>query len=135
MRKMGIDLGDARIGIALSDTMGIIASPYETYKTRGQEQDVDYIINIASIKQCDTIVIGYPINMDGSIGPRAEKSKQYAEAIKLKSDIKVVLQDERMTTQSAERFLIQADMRRDKRKTVIDQVAACIILRQYLERI
>jgi len=135
MRKIGIDLGDVRIGIALSDMMGIIASPYETYKSQGIEKDTDYIAELSRSKCCDTIVIGYPVNMDGSRGVRAEKAEKFAEKMKAKTDINVVLQDERMTTITAERYLLEADMRREKRKTVIDQVAASVILRQYLEKI
>lgn len=135
MRKMAIDLGDVRIGIALSDTMGIIASPYETYNSKGFDNDIDYILDIAKDKECDTIVIGYPINMDGTIGKRAEISKKFADELRQRCSLKIVLQDERMTTQTAERYLLQADMRRNKRKKVIDKVAACVILRQYLERI
>ena len=131
---MAVDLGDVRIGIALSDAMCIIASPYETYKTKGFDEDIDYILKLAKDKACDTIVVGYPINMDGTKGPRALKAEKFADALREQTDIKVVLQDERMSSITAERFLIESDMRRDKRKTVIDQVAACIILRQYLER-
>ncbi len=131
---MAVDLGDVRIGIALSDAMCIIASPYETYKTKGFDEDIDYILKLAKDKACDTIVVGYPINMDGTKGPRALKAEEFADTLREKTDIKVVLQDERMSSITAERFLIESDMRRDKRKTVIDQVAACIILRQYLER-
>lgn len=135
MRKLAVDLGDVRIGIALSDMMGIIASPYETYRSRGFEKDIDYILGLAKEKQCDTIVVGHPINMDGTIGKRAEMAEKFAEALRVNNDIKIVMQDERMSTQTAERYLLEADMRRDKRKTVIDKVAACVILRQYLERI
>lgn len=135
MRKLAVDLGDVRIGIALSDMMGIIASPYETYKSQGFDKDVQYIINLAKEKQCDTIVVGNPINMDGTLGKRANMAQQFAEALSVDDSYKVVLQDERMSTQTAERYLLEADMRRDKRKTVIDKVAACVILRQYLERI
>lgn len=135
MRKMAVDLGDVRIGIAMSDMMAIIASPYETYQSQGLEKDIDYIIAISKKQSCDTIVVGYPINMDGTIGKRAIKAEEFANLLRAKTDIKVVLQDERMSSQTAERYLLEADMRRDKRKTVIDKVAACVILRQYIERI
>lgn len=135
MRKIGVDLGDVRIGIALSDTMGIIASPYETYQVKGIDIDAKYIADLSVKQACDTIVIGHPINMDGTKGPRAIKAEQFAEKLRTLTNIKVVLQDERMTTITAERYLIEADMRRDKRKNVIDKVAACIILKQYLDRI
>lgn len=135
MRKLAVDLGDVRIGLAISDMMGIIASPLETYKSQGNQKDLEYIAKLSKEKTCDTIVIGNPINMDGTIGPRSEKSLKFAEDLRELVDIKVVMQDERMSTQSAERYLLEADMRRSKRKQVIDKVAATVILRQYLERI
>ncbi|MGI6701683.1 MAG: Holliday junction resolvase RuvX [Christensenellales bacterium] len=134
MRKMALDLGDKRIGIALSDMSAIIASPYESYQSKGLDKDIEYITELARSKSCDTIIIGYPINMDGTKGKRALYAEQFRQALKLKCDLKVELQDERMTTITAERYLLEADMRRDKRKAVIDKVAACIILRQYLEK-
>ena len=135
MRKLAVDLGDVRIGLAISDMMGIIASPLETFKTRGEEEDAEYITALSKERSCDTIVVGYPVNMDGTIGDRARKSERFAELLRTKSGIKVVLQDERMSSQTAERYLIEADMRRDKRKTIIDQVAASVILRQYLSKL
>jgi putative Holliday junction resolvase len=135
MRKLAVDLGDVRIGLAISDMMCIIASPLETIKTKGEEADADYVTALAKERSCDTIVVGYPVNMDGTIGDRARKSERFAELLRTKSDIKVVLQDERMSSQTAERYLLEADMKRDKRKTVIDQVAASVILRQYLSKI
>lgn len=134
MRKMSLDLGDRRIGIALSDPMGIIASGYETYNRQSDEESVQYVINLAKAKEVDTIVIGLPINMDGTHGERVEKSKEFGSKLnEVNPNIKIAYIDERLTTVSAERMLIDANMRREKRKTVIDKVAATIILQTYLD--
>lgn len=134
MRKMSLDLGDRRIGIALSDPMGIIASGYETYIRQSDEDAVQYVLNLAKTKEVDTIVIGLPINMDGTHGERVEKSKAFGNRLnEVNPSIKIAYIDERLTTVSAERMLIDANMRREKRKTVIDKVAATIILQTYLD--
>lgn len=135
MRKIAVDLGDVRIGLASSDIMGIIASGSETYYRKGGEVDLDYVAQFAKNQQADTIVIGLPINMDGTEGERAQLSRDFGEALKSKTDCAIVYVDERLTSKSAERLLISADMRREKRKTVIDKVAAAIILQSYLDKI
>lgn len=133
MRKMGIDLGDVRIGIALSDTMQIIASAFETYKRVSDEVDLNHINDIISDKEVDTVVIGYPVNMDGTIGDRAKKAEEFAKKLEDFCKIKVVLQDERLSTVSAQKLLISSDVRREKRKEVVDKIASAIILQTYLD--
>ena len=135
MRKVAVDLGDVRIGLASSDIMGIIASGSETYYRKGGDVDVDYVAQFAKNQQADTIVIGLPINMDGTEGERAQISRDFGDKLKEKTDCKIVFIDERLTSKSAERLLISADMRREKRKNVIDKVAAAIILQSYLDKI
>ncbi|MBO5925836.1 MAG: Holliday junction resolvase RuvX [Clostridia bacterium] len=137
MRKMALDIGDVRIGIATSDPMGIIASGYETYNRKGKsdEEVADYMVEFAKANAVDTIVVGLPLNMDGTSGERVQIVKGLASLIAERTDIKIVYQDERLTTVTAERMLIEADMRRDKRKQVVDKVAASIILQCYLDRI
>ncbi len=136
MRKIALDVGDVRIGIATSDPMGIIASGYETYtKTKSEEKDFTYFSELAKQKLCDTFVLGLPINMDGTEGPRAIMVREFGEKLKKYTDIKVVFQDERLSTVSAEKALIEGGMRREQRKKVIDKVAASIILQSYLDRI
>lgn len=132
MRIMALDLGDTRIGIALSDTLKIIANGYETYTRKKNDDDFKYIADLIKEKEVDTVVLGLPVNMDGTLGDRADKTKQFAEKLKEYFDVKIVYQDERLTTVSAERALLEADMRRDKRKQVIDMVAATIILQSYM---
>ena len=134
MRKIAVDLGDVRIGLAQSDIMGIIASGSETYNRVGGEEDILYIANFAKKAEADTIVIGMPVNMDGTEGERAQLSRDFGEKLKQYVDCKIVFEDERLTSKSAERMLISADVRRDKRKKVIDKIAAAIILQSYLDK-
>ena len=133
MRKMGLDYGDVRIGIAMSDMLGIIANGYETYTCQSEQQDLDYIAKLIKDNQVDTVVLGLPKNMDGSSGERVEVTKAFGNKLAEKTQIKVVYLDERLTSVSAERLLIEADVRRDKRKKVIDKIAATIILQNYLD--
>ena len=132
MRKMGLDLGDARIGIALTDPMGIIAGPLETYVRKKTDEDYDYIVELIRRYECDLVVIGLPVNMDGTEGPRCEFTRAFAAKLAERTDVRIVFQDERLTTVTAERMLLEANMRRDKRKQVIDKVAASIILSTWM---
>lgn len=136
MRKMSLDLGDRRIGIATSDPLGIIANPLETYTRSSMSRDIQYISNLVQKHEVDTIILGLPINMDGTEGERVEKSRQFGDLLKQNMpNIKIDYMDERWTTVSAERMLIDADVSREKRKTVIDKVAATIILQSYLDKV
>ena len=134
MRKIGLDVGDVRIGVAVSDMLGMIANPYETYVRKSIEEDIEHFNKIKEEQNADTFVVGLPLNMDGTAGDRVDKTKEYVEKLKEKIDAKFVYQDERLTTVQAERMLIDADVRRDKRKKVVDKVASCIILQAYLDR-
>lgn len=134
MRKIALDVGDVRIGIATSDIMGIIASGYETYVRKGGEADYEYIADFCKTHDADEVVVGLPVNMDGTEGPRAELTRAFAEELESHlGGIPVKFQDERLTTVQAERMLIQGGVRRDKRKKVIDKVAATLILQAYLD--
>lgn len=136
MRKIALDIGDVRIGIATSDPMGIIAGGYETFtRTKNIDKDLNYLSILIKEKQCDTIIIGLPLNMDGTEGKRVEIVKEFAEKLKKRINIEIVYHDERLSTVSAERALIESGMRREKRKQVIDKVAATIILQSYLDKI
>jgi putative Holliday junction resolvase len=133
--KIALDVGDVRIGIAVSDLMGITANPRETYvrKKGDLDADVKYFCDYAKAEDADMFVLGLPKNMDGTEGVRAEITRQFGDILKERSGLPVAYQDERLTTVSAERMLIDADVRRDKRKKVIDKVAATIILQSYLD--
>lgn len=134
MRKIALDVGDVRIGIATSDIMGIIASGYETYTRKGGDVDYKYLADFAKEKCADAIVIGLPYNMDGTEGDRVMVTREFAEKLAEFTDIKIEFQDERLTTVQAERMLISGGVRRDKRKKVIDKVAATLILQAYLDK-
>lgn len=134
-RKVALDVGDVRIGVAVSDMLGITANPRETYVRKGKtfKDDINYFVKYAKEEDADAFVIGLPMNMDGTEGPRAEVTREFGEALKEASGLQVIYVDERLTTVSAERMLIGADVRREKRKQVIDKVAATIILQSYLD--
>jgi len=135
-RKVALDLGDVRIGVAVSDGLGITANPRETYwRKKGDiDYDINYFIEYAKKEDADAFVLGLPKNMDGTEGPRAEICRQFGDLLSEKSGLPVYYQDERLTTVTAERMLIEADVRREKRKQVIDKVAATIILQSFLDQ-
>ena len=134
--KIGLDVGDVRIGVAVSDLMGLTANPRETYVRKKNDiaADIAYFCEYAKKEDADAFVLGLPKNMDGTEGPRAEVTRQFGDMLAAASGLPVIYQDERLTTVSAERVLLEADMRREKRKQVIDKVAAAIILQAYLDR-
>lgn len=133
MRVLGIDYGDKRIGLALSDQLRIIASPLEVYYRKSLQQDLEYIQKIIQANQVDTIVIGLPINMDGTLGERATQTQDFGEQLRQLTNIPIVYVDERWTSKESERILIQSNIRREKRKTLVDKVAAQNILQRYLD--
>lgn len=132
-KKIGLDVGDVRIGIAVSDMLGMIANARESYTRKGLEEDLRYFTDLAKAENADAFVLGLPKNMDGTEGERVEVTREFGDKLHEFSGLPVVYMDERLSTVAAERMLIQADVRRDKRKKVIDKVAACIILQNYLD--
>ena len=133
-RIMGLDIGDVRIGIALSDLLGITAQGQETYtRTGDDEADADYIVAFADRNDVSRIVCGLPKNMNGTIGEQAEKTRAFADLIASRTKADIVFVDERLTTVSANRVLLEADTSRKKRKKVVDKIAATIILQTYLD--
>ena len=133
-RKMGIDFGQVRIGIALSDPLCIIASPYETYKRVSFEKDIEHIFNLVKTQNVDTVVFGLPYQMDGTEGKIAGLVREFASALKELSNVNIVFEDERLSSVEAEEILLSANVRREDRKMLIDKIAAQIILQQYIER-
>ncbi|MDE5549009.1 MAG: Holliday junction resolvase RuvX [Clostridia bacterium] len=133
MKYLAIDLGDARTGIAVSES-GIIATGLETYKRVEESKDLQYIADLVKAYKIDVVVFGLPLNMDGTSGERVEKTKTFAEKLQPLISAKIDYEDERLTTVVAEEMLIEGGMRRDKRKKVIDKIAATIILQAYLDR-
>ena len=134
-RIIAFDIGDKRIGIARSDPFNEMALPVETYWRKGFEKDIDYLIKIAKEKYAETIVCGLPVNFDGSESEQTVKTREFIERLKQKTNIAVVTADERFSTMQARRVLIEGDVRREKRKDVIDKIAACYILEDYLRKL
>ena len=136
MKKIiGLDIGTVRIGIATSDILGILATSYQVYNRRNMYLDVRYMATLAEKLDSDTFVIGLPLKLDGSEGDSVQMVKEFAEELSKVCNSKIVFQDERLSTVSAERILIESNMRREKRKNVVDQIAATIILQNYLDKI
>lgn len=133
MRVMGLDLGDRTIGVAVSDPFGWTAQGIDTIKRTDLEEDLRKISELISRYEIEKIVIGFPKNMNGTIGPRGEKALEFASLLKEKTLLDVVLWDERLTTVAAQKMLIEADVSRRKRKRVIDKLAATYILQGYLD--
>ena len=134
-RIIAFDIGDKRIGVAISDPFNEMALPIETYWRKGFEKDIDYLVKLAKEKYAETIVCGLPVNFDGSESEQTQKTKEFIERLSQKTDIKIVTEDERFTTMQARRVLLEADMRREKRKDVIDKIAASYILEDYLRKL
>ena len=142
MRIMGLDVGDKTIGVAISDSLLITAQGKETIFRQSLKQDIDRLVELINEYEVTKIVAGMPYNMNGSLGPQGEKTKQFMDKLekkliysdRIKGKIEIEFWDERMTTLSATRMLIEADMRRDKRKEVVDKLAATLILQGYLDR-
>lgn len=133
MRVMGIDLGEKRIGIAVSDEFGWTAQGIKTLKNTGKIKDVlEEIRQLARELSVEKIVVGLPKNMNGTTGPQGEKAIDFADKISRHLGLPVETWDERLTTVAAERLLVSADMSRAKRRKVIDKLAASIILQDYL---
>jgi len=132
MRVMAIDYGDARTGVAVSDALATLAGETWVIHEKDQKKTAAAIVAEAVSRNVSVIVVGYPKNMNGTIGERAEKSELLAELLRSACDIEVVLWDERMTTMSAQRILGEAGKYGKKRKQTIDAVAASLILESYL---
>ena len=140
-RIMSLDVGTKTIGVAVTDELRITAQGLETYKRIGIKKDTEYVLELFKEKNCDTLVIGLPLNLDGTDSVQTEKVREFREKIENKfrsnslADVTIDWQDERYSTVEAEEVLIAANLKRDKRKEVIDKQAAVIILQSYLDRI
>ena len=134
MRILGLDLGEKNIGVAVSDELGWTAQGLESIRSKGKiKEDLDKIDSVVQKYEVEKIIIGLPRNMDGSYGPQAQKALKFAELIKKRSGLPVETWDERLSTVAAQRLLIEADVSRKKRRSVVDQMAASIILQGYLD--
>jgi len=134
-RILAIDFGEVRIGLAISDPMGITAQPLNTLKRKGKKQDVAYIADIVSQNSASLVIIGLPLKKDGSEGTIFKSVQKFTRSLEVAiSPIPVEYADERFTTVQAEALLIEADVSRAKRKEKIDTMAAQLILQGYLAR-
>ncbi|MCP8967266.1 Holliday junction resolvase RuvX [Ectobacillus ponti] len=134
MRILGLDVGTKTVGVAMSDEMGWTAQGIETIRINEERNEFGFerIEELVKAYNVDSIVVGLPKNMNGTIGPRGEACQLFAERLRERLGLEVVLWDERLSTMAAERFLISADVSRKKRKQVIDKMAAVVILQGYL---
>ena len=134
MRMVGLDIGDVRIGIAVCDEREIIASGVETYRRTGDlDQDCAYIADRVRELSVERVVLGLPINMNGTQGPACEKVRAFGEALSIRCPVEQDYFDERLTSAQANRVLISADVSRKKRKNVVDMLAAQLILQAYID--
>jgi putative Holliday junction resolvase len=135
MRILALDHGTKRIGLAISDEMGIIAQPLEFLAAEPLDEFLKRLKGIVDSRQVEQILVGIPRNMNGTYGPAADKAKEFVAALQKVLTIPVKTWDERLTTVQANRFLIETGMRREKRKERVDQTAAAILLQSYLDNL
>jgi putative Holliday junction resolvase len=134
MRYLGLDLGTRRIGVAVSDELGFTAQPLSTLETASEDDAIAAIRSLIDRYAVDEVVIGLPKNMNGTCGPAAERALAIAARLGGEGRAKVTMWDERLTSRAAERLLIEADVRRSRRKRAVDQMAAVLILQGFLDR-
>ena len=134
-RLLGLDLGTKTIGLALSDTSRRVASPLETIPRKKFTQDVKLLMEAVEKHDVSALVIGLPLNLDGSEGPRSQATRAFVRNLRQHTDLPVVYWDERLSTVAAERTLLEADASRKRRAAVIDKMAAAFILQGVLDRL
>jgi len=135
MKKLGLDLGNRTLGIAISDELNFLARGIETYRfdEKDFEKALNYTINLIKQYNIDVVVLGYPKNMDGTVGEQGQISQDFKKNIEENSNVRVVLWDERLTSKMASNMMINQKLKRKKRKQDIDKMAAVIILQGYLD--
>ncbi len=135
MKCLGMDLGTKTLGLATSDKLGMIASPYKTIRYENLDDLVDEVIKLIKELRIEVLVLGYPKNMNNSLGFAIERTENFKNLLAAKTDLAIELVDERLSTVEAEKYLISSDVRRENRKKIIDSVAASLILDTYLRRV
>lgn len=135
MRSMGLDVGDRRIGVALSDTIGILASPFAIIERTDDEAAVAEIVEIARQHEVAVIVVGMPRTMGGTLGPQAIKVQAFAQVLQRATDVPLEFRDERLSTVTAKRLVGRRRGRRGRDKLRYDDAAAAVILQNYLEEL
>ena len=132
-RLLALDVGDVRIGLAVCDRDRVMASPHDQYTRRTTEKDAEYFARLVKDEQIVGLVVGLPINMDGTEGPKAKAYRQYGEWLAGVLGLPVAFMDERLTTHAAQGMLLDAGLSRQKRKERLDKLAATLILQAYLD--
>ena len=133
MRILGLDYGEKRIGVAVSDEMGLTAQGLETISRKTVLQDVEHIGRVVRDLSVEKIVIGYPLRLNGEEGIQCAKVRSFAGKLKKALAVPIAFQDETLTSKEAESILIEANVRREKRKLLVDKLAASLILQAYLD--
>ena len=134
MRYLGLDLGSKTLGLAISDLTGLIASDYKVLRYEDEDKLIDELTDIIKLEKIDALVLGYPLNLDGSISDRCKLTISFKEKLEQVINKPIYLEDERLTTVVANKILIESGARREKRKKVVDKIAAQLILQWYLDR-
>ena len=134
MKILSLDIGTVRIGIATFDIMEIIASAYEVYRRKNLKDDVAHVVNLVNDLSVGEIVIGLPLKMDGTEGQSVEMARLFGDELAKYVNVPIIYQDERLSTVTAQKILIESGMRREKRKDKVDAIAATIILQTYLDK-
>lgn len=134
MKIIALDIGTVRIGVATSDIMEIIASAYESYRRKNTDEDLEHIAQLVTNLNAGLVVIGLPLKMDGTEGQSVEMAKSFGDELSKRISVPVCYQDERLSTVTAQKILIESGMRREKRKDKVDSLAATIILQTYLDK-
>jgi len=133
MRILGLDVGDKTIGVSISDPLGYTAQGVKTIIRKNKKVDIEELNSLCSEYNVDTIVVGFPKNMNGTIGPQGEKVLKFCELIKETIELPIKMWDERLTTVAANRAMLEADLSRAKRKKIVDKIASTYILQGYLD--
>jgi len=133
-RVLGLDIGERRIGVALSDALGLTAQRLTVVERRSPKEDVEALCGLIGRHQVTRVVAGLPLTLRGTRGPSAQRVDAFVQQLRQQSAVPIELLDERLTTRQGERALREADVSRDRRKALIDQVAAQLILQQYLDQ-
>ena len=134
-KLMGLDLGTKTIGVAISDALRMTASPVETIKRTKFTADADRLLALIAQNAVTGIVIGLPLNMDGSEGPRAQSTRAFVRNLRQKTDLPIVFWDERLSTMAVTRTMLEADLSRARQAEVVDKLAASYILQGALDRL
>ena len=133
MKILGLDYGEARIGVAVSDMLGMLATPLDTISEKDRQKQLEKVLQVIKENNVEKLVVGYPKHMDGTVGHRAQYTEEFAKELSDMANIPYVMWDERLTTVAADRAMMEAGIRRENRKDYVDMIAASLILQGYLD--